>query len=178
MVRKFAKEVLPVQRAMIVEMSNVGVKERQFVFPRPLIRSSLIYIHCTSYVYTTPSSHLYTLHLALFCSCALYIHTCAQPLWSQLIRYLSSDERHMHTPLDIRLVFHCSPIGCQLLLSPVSIVTLLCPVFLLYYAPCLECITPQVPIVSPFYALHYTVFLFFKGSSHKKNAIAQTSYFG
>ena len=74
----------------------------------------------------------------------------------------------MHTPLDIRLVFHCSPIGCQLLLSPVSIVTLLCPVFLLYYAPCLECITPQVPIVSPFYAQQYTVFLFFKGSSHKK----------
>ena len=68
MVRKFAKEVLPVQRAMIVEMSNVGVKERQFVFPRPLIRSSLIYIHCTSYVYTTPSSHIYiiySLHLAL-----------------------------------------------------------------------------------------------------------------
>ena len=173
MLRKFAKEVLPVQRAMIVEMSNVGVKERQFVFPRPLIRSSLIYIHCTSYVYTAPSSH--TLHLicvyntylpfiytapssALFCSCALYTHMCsAQPLWSQLIRYLSSDERHMHTPLDIRLVFHCSPIGCQLLLSPVSIVTLLCPLFLLYYAPCLECITPQVPIVSPFYAQHYSI---------------------
>ena len=118
----------------------------------------LALIHCTSYAYTTPISHLYTLHLALFCSCALYTHMCsAQPLWSQLIRYLSSDERHMHTPLDIRLVFHCSPIGCQLLLSPVSIVTLLCPLFLLYYAPCLECITPQVPIVSPFYAQHYSI---------------------
>ena len=97
MVRIFAKEVLPVQRAMKVEMSNVGVKERQFVFPRPLIRSSLIYIQCTSYVYTAPSSH--TLHLICVYNTYLpFIYTAPSPLLLLRIVYT-----HVHNPYDPNL---------------------------------------------------------------------------